>query len=436
MKKIYINIFPKIKNIFNKIVDRKVASFFNLFLILIVVFSLYQIVFAVTPNPGHAWTEVGDGTFAVTGPTVLRTYTYPDANATVLTTNAAVTVAQGGTGLTALTQGDILYSSAANTLSALAKNTSASRYLSNTGSSNNPAWAQIDLTNGVTGILPATNGGTANGFTAFTGPATATKTFTLPNVSSTILTTNDLVTLAQGGTNANLTASNGGIVYSTAGAMAILAGTATSNQILMSGATSAPSWSTATYPATAGTSGNFMKSDGTNWVSTTPFSITTILSKPLGLSTGALTSVAINSLTTRRAGLINIPTRITVNQLSYNVAAVTTAGTSKICVYSEDGNTKLIDVTSGTNALGTRNVTVSPAVTLDPGNYYVVTGCATTCNITVSHFTTTALTMLTTPPAGKKRYEGTTTHTSGTCNATLPAITGAVTSTPVIRFDN
>lgn len=44
----------------------------------------------------------------------------------------------------------------------------------------------IDLTTKVTGILPAANGGTANGFTAFSGPATSTKTFTLPNSSDTI----------------------------------------------------------------------------------------------------------------------------------------------------------------------------------------------------------------------------------------------------------
>ena len=64
------------------------------------------------------------------------------------------------------TQGDLLYASAANTLARLAKNTTASRYLSNSGSSNNPAWAQVDLTNGVTGTLPTTNGGT--GLASFT----------------------------------------------------------------------------------------------------------------------------------------------------------------------------------------------------------------------------------------------------------------------------
>lgn len=79
---------------------------------------------------------------------------------------------------TLTTQGDLLYASAANTLARLAKNTTATRYLSNTGTSNNPAWAQIDLTNGVTGTLPTGNGGT--GLTSYTANyipyATATNT--------------------------------------------------------------------------------------------------------------------------------------------------------------------------------------------------------------------------------------------------------------------
>jgi hypothetical protein len=75
-------------------------------------------------------------------------------------------VTRGGTGLATVAQGDLLYGSAANTLVALPKNTTATRYLANTGTSNNPAWAQVDLTNGVTGTLPTGNGGT--GLTSFT----------------------------------------------------------------------------------------------------------------------------------------------------------------------------------------------------------------------------------------------------------------------------
>jgi hypothetical protein len=56
--------------------------------------------------------------------------------------------------------------------------------------------------------------------------------------------------LTRGGTNADLTASNGGIFYSSATAAAILAGTATAGQLLTSGASTTPAWTTSTYPAT------------------------------------------------------------------------------------------------------------------------------------------------------------------------------------------
>lgn len=65
----------------------------------------------------------------------------------------------GGTGFSTYAQGDILYASATNVLSKLTKSSSATRYLSNTGTSNSPAWAQVLLTDGVTGTLPFTNGG-------------------------------------------------------------------------------------------------------------------------------------------------------------------------------------------------------------------------------------------------------------------------------------
>lgn len=66
----------------------------------------------------------------------------------------------GGTGLNSVAQGDIIYGSSSSSWTTLAKNTTATRYLSNTGTNNNPAWAQINLANGVTGTLPVANGGT------------------------------------------------------------------------------------------------------------------------------------------------------------------------------------------------------------------------------------------------------------------------------------
>ena len=79
-----------------------------------------------------------------------------------------------------------------------------------------------------------------------------------------------IVDLAHGGTNANLTASNGGIFYSTASAGAILAGTATASQVLLSGASTTPAWSTAVYPSAVATAGKQLRSDGsTGWVAST-----------------------------------------------------------------------------------------------------------------------------------------------------------------------
>jgi len=83
-----------------------------------------------------------------------------------LSGTAAVT--QGGTGLTTVAQGAVLYGSALNTVAGLAKSTTATRYLANTGVSNAPAWDQIDLGTGITTTrLPMANipsGGTASTF--------------------------------------------------------------------------------------------------------------------------------------------------------------------------------------------------------------------------------------------------------------------------------
>ena len=82
--------------------------------------------------------------------------------------------------------------------------------------------------------------GTVTSITAGTGLTGGTIT-----TSGTIALASPVV-LANGGTSASLVASNGGIVYSTASALAILAAGAT-NQVLLGQGAGAPIFSTATY---------------------------------------------------------------------------------------------------------------------------------------------------------------------------------------------
>ena len=94
------------------------------------------------------------------------------------------------------------------------------------------------------------------------------------------------ISLSSGGTNASLTASNGGIVYSGASAFAVLPGTATALQMLQSGASSAPAWSTSTWPATT-TINRLLYSSSNNFID----ELATAASSVLATSAGGVPSL-------------------------------------------------------------------------------------------------------------------------------------------------
>lgn len=80
-------------------------------------FIIIKVVYAETPNPGHSFNQIGTG----------------------------------------LLQGDLLFGSDTDKVARLSKDTNSTRYLSNTGENNNPAWAQVSLEDGVSGNLSTNN---------------------------------------------------------------------------------------------------------------------------------------------------------------------------------------------------------------------------------------------------------------------------------------
>jgi len=125
-------------------------------------------------------------------------------------------------------QGDVIYASGANTPARLAKSTTSTQYLANTGSSNNPAWNEVALDTGVSGTLPVGNGGT--GATSLTANGVIIGNTTSALTSVDMSTKGHLLIgdgsgnpqiLAVGGANTVLTADSGettGVKWAAGGA--------------------------------------------------------------------------------------------------------------------------------------------------------------------------------------------------------------------------
>lgn len=79
-----------------------------------------------------------------------------------------------------------------------------------------------------------------------------------------------------------------------------------------------------------------------------------------------------NSNTTGYAGAVVLPFGITVNKLSIENTATGTSGTFDIGVYSQDGQTKHIDITTASIAGAQITTTAVSSVALTAGVYYVV----------------------------------------------------------------
>jgi len=141
----------------------------------------------------------------------------------------------------------------------------------------------------------------------------------------------------------SLTASNGGIVYSGPTNLAILSGTATAGQMLRSGASVAPVWSTATWPATT-VAGTLLISGTANTVTA---SATPVLGVPgslqgtigfAGVTSGTATVTAQATAGTPTLTLPNMSGTFAVGASTPLVLSATTGGlTCPTCVTSSGG---------------------------------------------------------------------------------------------------
>jgi hypothetical protein len=189
---------------------------------------------ATTPNPGHPWAEIGDGLFAVdaTSLTALRTFTFPNSDATILTTAATVTVAQGGTGASSFGQGWIY--SAGGTGALIASTSPSVNFITATSTTASSTFAySVNLTGGCYAVngscLPTSQGLTSIGPAGQTqtGPAitfaTSSTAFNGLTASTTITAAGNIITFAN--TLAGLlTAGGGGTGISNPTAAGVLVG--------------------------------------------------------------------------------------------------------------------------------------------------------------------------------------------------------------------
>ena len=147
-------------------------------------------------------------------------------------------------------QGDILYASSSTVLSRLPKSGTTTHALLNSGTSNNPEWAQIPLASAVSGQLPIANGGTgassasaaatALGLGTASNPQFATIELgaaadtTIARASAGNLTT---VPVADGGTGASSLTDGGVLLGNGTGAVVAMAVLADGEMIVGDGTT-------------------------------------------------------------------------------------------------------------------------------------------------------------------------------------------------------
>lgn len=258
----------------------------------------------LAPDKGGTGVNNGVSTFTIGGNfSMVGAFTF----AGTLTGNTAVTFPTSGTLATTTgipsvpltTKGDLLTFTTVN--ARLPVGTVNGQFLQvNSGTATGLAWS--------TATIPATANNVARILRSDgTNWAQTTATFADSYGASEFLYSNGANNVA-----GLVTAINGLPVTGNTGIPVILVGPGVTGKVLTSNAAAAPSWSTPTYPATAGSAANVLTSDGTNWTSAAP--------------AGSATSVIVDDTTTNAtmyptwvtAATGSLPLKVSSTKLSFN----------------------------------------------------------------------------------------------------------------------
>lgn len=199
----------------------------------------------------------------------------------------------------------------------------------------------------------------------------------ITNSSKTLATASQL-SLTLGGTNASLTASNGGIVYSTATAMAILAGTATANKHLQSGSSTAPTWTTSTYADTYAAS-TILYSNSANTVTglaTANSSVLVTTSAGVPVQAGTMTNgqMIIGSTgATPQVGSITVSGNLS-RTLGAGTFALSLTGPASMTITSNTGTSATLNAFAGVIPINAGLFTFTLSATASVGDIFKIVG--------------------------------------------------------------
>ena len=264
-------------------------------------------------------------------------------------------VANGGTNISSYTLGDILYASAATTISKLPGNTTTTlKYLTQTGdgsASAAPVWAELttsdlpltDVPHGGTGLTTLTQYGVlvGNGTSAVSVTAAGTATTQVlhsgggagnPTFGAIVNADLPVVDIAHGGTNSSTALNNGRVMVSSGGAIVELAASTAAGQFLQTTAAGDPaSWKTVLDIANGGT--NLSALGTANQVLGINAGATGLEYKTVTAGSGITVTQAAGSITIAATGGVS-----SYEEVSATAGALTIGGTKTVVTILDDGS--------------------------------------------------------------------------------------------------